>query len=193
MITLSHAWLFATAWTVACTKLLRPWDFPGKGTGVGCHFLLQGIYLTQGLNLGLPHCRQMLLPSEPTWAQIPSSVSKLWSTKPHDSELLVVLLVDKMELCTDLTLKTRSPGVNRNKHPQSFPMHLKIWKHLPETNPKASVIFFSEMWIRSVSLTKVGEDKAPQHLWDCFEWSKHQRDGSCWYQSQSLGGRALAF
>ena len=29
-------------------------------TGVGCHFLLQGISLTQGSNPGLPHCRQML-------------------------------------------------------------------------------------------------------------------------------------
>ena len=27
---------------------------------MGCHFLLQGIFLTQGLNLGLPHCRQTL-------------------------------------------------------------------------------------------------------------------------------------
>jgi len=27
---------------------------------VGCHFLLQGIFLTQGLNLGLLHCRQTL-------------------------------------------------------------------------------------------------------------------------------------
>ena len=27
---------------------------------MGCHFLLQGIFLTQGLNPGLPHCRQML-------------------------------------------------------------------------------------------------------------------------------------
>ena len=29
---------------------LCPWDSPGKNTGVGCHFLLQGIFLTQGLN-----------------------------------------------------------------------------------------------------------------------------------------------
>ena len=101
------------------TRLLRPWDSPGKNTGVGCHFLLQcmkvksesqvaqscltlsdpmdcsrpgssfpeifqarvlewvaiafskdsgvgsysllqGIFLTQGLNLGLLHCRQIL-------------------------------------------------------------------------------------------------------------------------------------
>jgi len=42
-----------------CTRLLHPWDFPGKSTGVGCHFLLQGIFLTQGSNPGLPDCRQM--------------------------------------------------------------------------------------------------------------------------------------
>ena len=39
---------------------LRPWNFPGKGTDVGCHFLLQEICLTQGLNPGLPHCKQTL-------------------------------------------------------------------------------------------------------------------------------------
>ena len=42
------------------TKLLCPWDFPGKNTGVGCHFLLQGIFPIQWSNLGLLHCRQTL-------------------------------------------------------------------------------------------------------------------------------------
>ena len=41
------------------TRLLCLWDFPGKDTGVGCHFLFQGIFPTQGSNLGLPHCRQI--------------------------------------------------------------------------------------------------------------------------------------
>ena len=44
-------------------RLLCPWDFPGKNTGVGCHFFLQGIFLAQGLNLHLLcllHCRQTL-------------------------------------------------------------------------------------------------------------------------------------
>ena len=59
---LSHVWLFETPWTVACTRLLHPWDFPGKSTRVGCHFLLQGIFLTQGSNPGLLHCRQTLYP-----------------------------------------------------------------------------------------------------------------------------------
>ena len=44
----------------AWCRLLCPWDSPGKSTGVECHFLLQGIFPTQGLNPGLPHCRQTL-------------------------------------------------------------------------------------------------------------------------------------
>ena len=50
---LSQVQLFAIPWTVACQDLLGlqgTWDFPGKNTGVGCHFLLQEIFLTQGLN-----------------------------------------------------------------------------------------------------------------------------------------------
>ena len=60
MKSLSHARLFATPWIVACTKLLRPCDFQGKSTGVGCHFFLQRIFPTQGSNPGLSHCRQTL-------------------------------------------------------------------------------------------------------------------------------------
>ena len=36
-------------------RLLWPWDFPGKKTGLRCHFLLQGIFLTQRWNLRLLH------------------------------------------------------------------------------------------------------------------------------------------
>ena len=42
------------------TRILCSWNFPGKNSGMGCHFLLQEIFLTQGLNLGLLHCRQIL-------------------------------------------------------------------------------------------------------------------------------------
>ena len=34
-------------------RLLCPWNFPSKKTGLGFHFLLQGIFLTQGLNSSL--------------------------------------------------------------------------------------------------------------------------------------------
>ena len=42
------------------TRLLCPWDSPGQNTGVGGHSLLQGIFLTQGLNPGLLHCQRIL-------------------------------------------------------------------------------------------------------------------------------------
>ena len=42
------------------TRLLHPRDFPGNNTGVGFHFLLQGIFLTQGSNPNLLHCRWIL-------------------------------------------------------------------------------------------------------------------------------------
>ena len=56
---LSHVQLFATPGTVArhC-----PWDFPDKNTGMGCHLLLQGIFLTQGSNLHLLHWQAGSLP-----------------------------------------------------------------------------------------------------------------------------------
>ena len=58
--------LFVTAWTVV-HRLLCPWDFPSKNTGVGCHALLQGLFLNKRLNLCLPcllHCRRFFT-SEP--------------------------------------------------------------------------------------------------------------------------------
>ena len=42
------------------TRLIHPQNSLGKNTEVGCHFLFQGIFLTQGSNLGLPHCRKIL-------------------------------------------------------------------------------------------------------------------------------------
>ena len=58
---LSHVRPFVTPWTIAA-RLLCPWDFLGKNTGVGCHFLLQGIFPTQWLNLHLLRCQADSLP-----------------------------------------------------------------------------------------------------------------------------------
>ena len=66
-----NLWLFLLCVLIAqsCLTLCDPMicsspvfscPFPGKSTGVGCHFLLQGIFLTQGSNPGLLHCRQIL-------------------------------------------------------------------------------------------------------------------------------------
>ena len=61
------------------TRLLCPWGFPGKGTGVSSHFLLQGIFPTQGLNPGVLHCRQTLYPLSPQ------------GSPPHGDPLTVTL------------------------------------------------------------------------------------------------------
>ena len=42
------------------TRLTCPWNFPGKYTRVGCHSLLQGVFLTQGSKLGLLNCWEIL-------------------------------------------------------------------------------------------------------------------------------------
>ena len=51
----------------SCLTLCRlyPWDFPGKNTCRGYHFLFQGIFLIQGLYPCLLHCRWILYPLEP--------------------------------------------------------------------------------------------------------------------------------
>ena len=49
-----HVWLF---YGLSPARLPSPWDFPGKNTGVGCHFFLQGIFLTQESN---PHLLRLL-------------------------------------------------------------------------------------------------------------------------------------
>ena len=54
---LSRVQFFLTLWTVAHQAPLL-----GKNTGVGCYFLFQGIFLTQGSNLRLLRCRQILYP-----------------------------------------------------------------------------------------------------------------------------------
>ena len=56
----SRVQLFATPWAA---RLLCPWDFPGKNTGVGCHFLIQGIFPIQGSNT---HWQVGSLPLPPT-------------------------------------------------------------------------------------------------------------------------------
>ena len=61
---MSHWTVFATPWTVGY-QAPPSRNFPSKSIEVGCHFLLQGIFLTQGPHPGLPHCRQTRLQSEP--------------------------------------------------------------------------------------------------------------------------------
>ena len=59
MCCVSRFRLFVTSCLTVARQLLCPWDPPGKNTGVGRHFLLQGIFPTHRSNPGLPHCRRI--------------------------------------------------------------------------------------------------------------------------------------
>ena len=68
-------------------RFLCPWDFPGKNTGMGCHFLFQGCFHTQTSNpplLSLLHCKQILY----HWAT--------WETK-RDARICTILTMDWKE------------------------------------------------------------------------------------------------
>ena len=64
-------------------RLLCPWDSPGKNTGMGCHSLLQGIFPTQGLNLGLPHCGQIIV-----WTNREVLWTTIWPRNPTTGHIL---------------------------------------------------------------------------------------------------------
>ena len=59
----SRVWLFATPMDCNSTRLLHLWEPLGRNTGVGCHFLLQESFPTQGSNLGLLHWQADSLPA----------------------------------------------------------------------------------------------------------------------------------
>ena len=155
---LSRARLFATPWiVVACTKLLRPWDFQGKSTAVGCHFLLQGIFPTQGSNPDLSHCRQTHYylshqgsPRVPKWVAIPfcrvSSQPRDWTLVSCIAGIVLLLLLlshfSRVRLCaTPETAAHQAPpslGFSRQEH----------WSGLPFPSPMHE----SEKWKWSLSV-----------------------------------------
>ena len=62
---LSCVQLFVTPWTVAHPAPICPWDFLGKKTGVGCHFLLSGNLPDPGIEPRSPASQADSLPFEP--------------------------------------------------------------------------------------------------------------------------------
>ena len=108
-------------------RLLRPWDFPGKNTGVGCHRLLQGIFLTQGLNPGLPHCRSTLYllsrqGKEYKWKLRLLNLQGVWGKRLRDFASWSWFLLGHQVICgADFRLKLETA-----QHPSQF-RALGIW------------------------------------------------------------------
>ena len=59
-------------------RVLCPWDSPGKNAGMGCHFLLQGIFPTQGSNSNLLHLLHGLAGSVPLTPPEKPLLQEMW-------------------------------------------------------------------------------------------------------------------
>ena len=100
------------------TKFLCPWDFPSENTGVGCHFLIQGIFLTQGSNLSLLH----LLYWQAKSLHMPPGKPSVNIRKRKESEVTQLFLT----LCNpmDCSLSASSiHGFSRQKYWSGVPFH----------------------------------------------------------------------
>ena len=123
-------------------------SFPGKNTGVGCHFLLQGIFMTQGLNphlLCLLHWQASSLPPAPPgkpWkapaiisikCHVPSSSSAFCNQVfvcpfiHYLTPLLVPSLLDKENYASLTILYTINIQINKI---MALYQDLDIWKEL---------------------------------------------------------------
>ena len=108
MLSLFKSCLFKTPWTIP-DRLLCPWDFLGKNTGVGYHFLLQGIFLIQGLNL-CPALAGRFFTTEPpgSWSSALKISSYFW--KPKRQRIVSLMCLSTSLLVSSTLAMFNCPG-----------------------------------------------------------------------------------
>ena len=107
-------------------RFLCPWNSPDMKTGMGCHSLLRGIFLTQRWNPGLLHCRQILY-------YLSHQGSPVASSSIRQVGLLSVLLAQLRNTC--FLNETVSSHILR-KGPQRY--SLRKTSHRTREHPKAT-------------------------------------------------------
>ena len=121
---------------VACQAPLSVGS-PGKNTGMSCHFLFQGIFLTQRLNPGLLHCRQFLY--QLSYKGNPLS-SSLISTTPS----LLAFYFSILE-CTHLKNNQNNLPLiftSSSYYPILLPLTYHVLKKYPEVISDSSFLLF---------------------------------------------------
>ena len=127
-----HAQSRPTLWYATdCSRLLCPWDFPGKNTGAGCHFLLQGNVPNPGIG-----------PASPV---SPALAGGFWATWEAHNFLVSVHL---SAWCLALFLRERRPECNNPLgvalyHPSPNDL---IYKYSDLKSPRACF----RLWLRQV-------------------------------------------
>ena len=104
--------------------------FPGKNPGMGCHFLLQGIFLTQGLNPQLLHYKWILYHwaiREAKWLdQIKSNPPFVWET--------MNFLSYQLEFSNILDLQAYKYFSKNSQESHMLPTYILEWKLSPSSS-----------------------------------------------------------
>ena len=121
-------------------------DSPGKSNGVGCHALLQGISVTQGLNPGLLYCRRILY--QLSYQSRP--MQTYWSLFLPECVIVESVCVFLCSLCVMRQhLMTVRMWQNRKPSTSSFLSFIQI--SLPNQPRLCQLLCQFHKWIRSVS------------------------------------------
>ena len=102
-------------------RLLCPWDSPGKNTGLGSGSLLQGIFATQGSNLGLLHCRQFLY------------CLSHYEIHIHTIEHYRIMKMNEIQLHVTIQMNLPQYWMKETQHKRTHPE----WVHLHKTQKHA--------------------------------------------------------
>ena len=153
------------------TRLRCPWDFPSENTGVGCHVLLQGIFLTWGSNPG--SLKSLALTGSFFTTESPGKPASTHCDQPHPKCL---------SLCPpppDIHTFTTTSGWCYCQSPDlvdtckaSSPLALPWHPVLPLTIPSLSFFFYCLfVWLRQVSVAAHGIFVASCKTFHCIVWT----------------------
>ena len=153
-------------------------DSPDKNIGVGCYALPQGIFLTQGLNPGLLHYRQILYgqPNNST-----HNIILLFLTNSRSDSTSVCLLVpDSWFLCylwpSSYTWVKGSQIVYRNKR-EKQPLESRSWLDHPDLDVAMICLapkpWYSLLNIHKTTVNMINQDKNKTTLQSCLNTEKN--------------------
>ena len=135
----SHLVVSSSLWS---RGLYSPWNSPGQNTGMGSLSLLQGIFPTQGLKPGLPHCRWILYQLSHKWSPrilesvaYPFSSRSSWPRNQTEFSCIAVRFLPT-ELSGKPLLQTMLPSNSLT------PVRLGTWVRVPLLAPKVSLCLF---------------------------------------------------
>ena len=148
---LCHIQLFVTPWIVACQAHLS-WDFPGKNTGVGCHFLLQGIFPTQRWNLCLSCSLSLTVGEIQSWVNTHNCEMDMhWSTIKPTADKWQVLQWNSTWLACNwfagawLCWSFQKHTPYSKLFPLGFPSHQQQ-HHSPPSSPNKDTLYRLQLW-----------------------------------------------